>query len=307
RGHHPEPVRDVAAGARSRSAGGAQVGRILPSGAQHRCGGGHVRAAAGRQAVLGDDRLRGARHPDAGPGWVDAQRDGQRGGRRRAGVRRDGEDRGRGRRDRGVREVAPAKEGAGAGRVGGVRAVRQEERGAVRQGDQARGAERQRLYAMLRGARQGGERLCRRGQAGAGPDRPAAGEMSRPMRMLAAMLVLLAAVADAQAASPTQDYLAVRDAYLAQFTGSGPGGDEPITAAHDRALGELATRLRGIIGPTPIKGFPAEGKVNLESLAEGDAGFGLLDGLVYAAPDGKTRIVVTTRELRDAWLAGHAH
>jgi hypothetical protein len=127
------------------------------------------------------------------------------------------------------------------------------------------------------------------------------------MRMLAAMLVLLAAVADAQAASPTQDYLAARDAYLTQFKGSAPGGDEPITAAHDRALGDLEGRLRGIIGPTPIKGFPGEGKINLDSLAEGDASVGLLDGLVYSAPDGKTRIVVTTRALLDAWLAGHAH
>jgi hypothetical protein len=35
--------------------------------------------------------------------------------------------------------------------------------------------------------------------------------------------------------------------------------------------------------------------------------FGLLDGLVYAAPDDKARIVVTTRELLDHWLAGHRH
>src|SRR5262249_36838835 len=133
---------------------------------------------------------------------------------------------------------------------------------------------------MFRGARQGGERLCRRGQAGAGPDRPAAGEMSRPMRMLAAMLVLLAAaVAEAQAASPTQDYLAARDAYLTQFKGSAPGGNEPTTAAHDRALGDLEARLRAIVGPTRIKGFPGEGKINLDSLAEGDASVGLLDGL----------------------------
>ena len=118
---------------------------------------------------------------------------------------------------------------------------------------------------------------------------------------------LLALPTAASAASPVQDYLAARDAYVTQFTGSGPGGDEPITAAHDRALGDLQARLRAIIGPTPIKGFPAEGKVNLESLAEGDANVGLLDGLVYAAPDGKARIVVTTRELLDRWLAGHAH
>jgi hypothetical protein len=121
--------------------------------------------------------------------------------------------------------------------------------------------------------------------------------------VFSALLSLPAAVS---AASPVQDYLAARDAYLAQFKDSAPGGkDEPVTAAHDRALGDLETRLRGILGPTRIEGFPAEGKINLESLDQGDLGFGLLDGLVYATPDDKTQIVVTTRELLDKWLAGH--
>ncbi len=124
--------------------------------------------------------------------------------------------------------------------------------------------------------------------------------------MLATALILLtAAVAHAQAASPTQDYLAARDAYLKTFKSTAPGGDDPATAAHNRALGHLEARLRGIIGPTRIEGFLAEGKINLDSLAEGDSSFGLLDGLVYATPDDKTRIVVTTRELLDAWLAKH--
>jgi hypothetical protein len=127
------------------------------------------------------------------------------------------------------------------------------------------------------------------------------------MRVLATMLILLAAAAAAQAASPVQDYLAARDAYLTQFKGSAPGGDDPATAAHDRALGDLEARLRSIVGPTRIEGFPADGKINLDSLAAGDQSFGLLDGLVYAAPDDKARIVVTTRELLDTWLAGHRH
>ena len=90
------------------------------------------------------------------------------------------------------------------------------------------------------------------------------------MRLLAAMLILLAAAAAAQAASPVQDYLAARDAYLKTFKGSAPGGDDPATAAHDRALGDLEARLRSIVGPTRIEGFPAEGKINLDWLAEGD-------------------------------------
>jgi hypothetical protein len=127
------------------------------------------------------------------------------------------------------------------------------------------------------------------------------------MRSLATMLILLAAAVHAQAASPTQDYLAARDAHLKTFKGSAPGGDDPATAAHERALGDLEARLRRIVGLTRVEGFPTEGKINLDSLAEGDMSFGLLDGLVYAAPDDKTRIVVTTRELLDQWLAGHRH
>jgi hypothetical protein len=120
-----------------------------------------------------------------------------------------------------------------------------------------------------------------------------------------ALSILLALPAAGSAASPTQDYLAARDAYVAQFKESDI--DEATRAAHERALGDLETRLRNIVGPSRIEGFAAEGKINLESLASGEIGFGLLDGLVYATPDDATRIVVTTRELLDKWLAGHAH
>jgi hypothetical protein len=129
------------------------------------------------------------------------------------------------------------------------------------------------------------------------------------MKTLIALIlsILLVFPAASSAASPVDDYIAARDVYLTQFKGSAPGGDEASRAAHERALGDLEARLRAIVGPTRIEGFPAEGKINLDSLAEGDASVGLLDGLVYAAPDARTRIVVTTRELLDKWLAGHRH
>lgn len=125
------------------------------------------------------------------------------------------------------------------------------------------------------------------------------------MRVLAAMLILLAAAcADAQAASPVQDYLAARDAYVTQFKDSDIIGDEAARVAHERALGDLETRLRGIVGPTRIAEFP-DSKINLDSLAQGFEGYGLLDGLVYSAPDQKPQVVVATDELLGKWLAAH--
>jgi len=124
------------------------------------------------------------------------------------------------------------------------------------------------------------------------------------MRLLAAMLMLLAAAcADAQAGSPVQDYLASRDAYLRQFKDAN-FDDEPTRTAHDRALHDLDARLQVILGTVRIAGF-GEPKLNLDSLAEGTEGFGLLDGLVSVSADEKTSIVVTTDALLDKWLLGH--
>jgi hypothetical protein len=125
------------------------------------------------------------------------------------------------------------------------------------------------------------------------------------MRLLLALVLCVSAACCASAAAPVDDYIATRDAYLKQFNDSDIIADEPARAAHERARDDLEDRLRRIIGPSRIAGFPADGKINLDSLAEGFHGFGLLDGLVYASTDNATRIVVTTRELLDKWLAVH--
>ena len=119
------------------------------------------------------------------------------------------------------------------------------------------------------------------------------------------LALLLAFPAAGSAASSVDEYIAARDAYLKTFKDSDLISSDSGHAAHERARDDLGARLRKIIGPSGLKGFPEEGKVNLDSLAEGDQGFGLLDGLVYAATDDKTRIVVTTRELLDKWLTAH--
>ncbi len=106
--------------------------------------------------------------------------------------------------------------------------------------------------------------------------------------------------------APEQGYLAARDAYIEAFRRSDAGAD--YATKHERALADLERQLRRIIGPTALTGFPAEGKIHLDTLAPTDEGFGLLDGLVYAIPldqtgvDDKVSVVVTTRPLFDAWL-----
>ena len=63
--------------------------------------------------------------------------------------------------------------------------------------------------------------------------------------------------------------------------------------------------LRGLLGPVTIKGLPAEGKSNVDTLFETDVGFGHLDGLAFASEGGKTQAVVTTTALLKHWLREH--
>lgn len=122
------------------------------------------------------------------------------------------------------------------------------------------------------------------------------------------LTILLALPAAGSAASPEQAYLAARDAYVKAFS---HGETDPDFEKHKRALADLETQLRKIIGPTTLPGFPAEGKIHLDTLSTEDEGFGLLDGLVYAIPlddkgiDEKVSVVVTTRTLFETWLRAH--
>jgi len=130
--------------------------------------------------------------------------------------------------------------------------------------------------------------------------------LANDMKTLTLILpILLAFSVASPAASPVEDYIAARDAYAKRFAKADNMENERDRDAHEAARRELETRLRAIVGPSELKGFPKEGKITLESLAEGDEGFGLLDGLVHASSDETTRIVVTTRELLDRWLAAH--
>jgi len=121
---------------------------------------------------------------------------------------------------------------------------------------------------------------------------------------LPALLCLLAFVAPAQAASPEQHYLDLRDRYIAKFA-KAKESDETFKQ-HDAALNELTGVLRGFIGPVTIKGLPAEGKSNVDTLFREDIGFGHLDGLGFATEGDKQQAVVSTTTLLKHWLREHS-
>jgi len=122
------------------------------------------------------------------------------------------------------------------------------------------------------------------------------------MRLIV-LLCLLALATPAHAASPEQRYLDLRDRYIAKFS-KAKESDE-TTRQHDAALKELTGLLRGLVGPVTIKGLPAEGDSNVETLFKGDSGFGHLDGLGFASDNYKMQAVVTTTTLLKHWLADH--
>ena len=117
------------------------------------------------------------------------------------------------------------------------------------------------------------------------------------------MVCLLVLAAPGHAAAPEQHYLDLRDRYIAKFS-KAKESDE-LTRQHDAALKELAGVLRGLLGPVMIKGLPAEGKSNVDTLFKDDVGFGHLDGLSFASEDYKTQAVVTTTTLLKRWLGEH--
>ncbi|MHC2280096.1 hypothetical protein ACVME8_006739 [Bradyrhizobium diazoefficiens] len=118
-----------------------------------------------------------------------------------------------------------------------------------------------------------------------------------------ALLCLLVLAAPAHAATPEQRYLELRDRYIAKF--SKAAENDETSRQHDAALNELAGVLRGLVGPVAIKGLPAEGRSNADTLFKGDSGFGHLDGLGFASEGDKLQAVVTTMALLKHWLREH--
>ena len=125
------------------------------------------------------------------------------------------------------------------------------------------------------------------------------------MRFVVIALMLLIPETS-QAASPEDSYIASRDRYVAKLSqADGRKVLESVLKQEESFRADLEKQLRRIVGPIVIQGFPSDGKSNLDALSKGDMGFGLLDGLVYASADGKTRVVVTTDALFAKWLRAH--
>ncbi|MFZ3360319.1 MAG: hypothetical protein WA652_22860 [Xanthobacteraceae bacterium] len=133
--------------------------------------------------------------------------------------------------------------------------------------------------------------------------------MALPAALLTAVLVFTPAVA----ATVEEAYIAARDAAIAKVTAATDaepknptgGDDDAVIALDTQALAELEQRMRAIVGPVEIKGLDGESAINLDTLNDGDEGFGLLDGMVYGGLDAKTRVIVTTEGLFRRWLQAH--
>jgi hypothetical protein len=120
------------------------------------------------------------------------------------------------------------------------------------------------------------------------------------------VLVALAGLATyLRYAAPGQAYIATRDAYTRKFADSDLARDERARTAHAAALDDLEGRMRRAVGPVHIAGLADDGRISLASLAPSGTGYGMLDGLVYSSPDGKTRVLATTSELLFRWLWAH--
>jgi hypothetical protein len=125
------------------------------------------------------------------------------------------------------------------------------------------------------------------------------------MKLLILAAALLSPIA-AHAASPEDAYIAARDAAIAAFQKTADTkAVDARNKQHDKVQKELERKLKAIVGSFAMRGFPAEGKINLDTLFSEDEGFGMLDGIVYGETEGDRSVVVTTDGLLRKWLEAH--
>ena len=111
------------------------------------------------------------------------------------------------------------------------------------------------------------------------------------------------------AASPEEKYFETRDNFIREFEKASTPLDSlaeqdahAIDEKDEHALAELEKQLKAIVGPVNVEGFPKEGKINLETLQNGDLGFGQVDGLRFSAK--QEYLFVTTDNILKKYLTG---
>ncbi|MDR2857379.1 MAG: hypothetical protein LBV50_05985 [Novosphingobium sp.] len=111
----------------------------------------------------------------------------------------------------------------------------------------------------------------------------------------------------ASAASPEQDYIALRDKAIARTAAMERAKTpiEQIDAENEKTLADLEKRLGDMLGPIAVKGFPQKGKIALETLNASDIDFGMLDGLRYFSDHDSPSLTVSTRGLTTRWLRSY--
>ena len=127
--------------------------------------------------------------------------------------------------------------------------------------------------------------------------------------LVLALFSCLSAPMTLVAASPEEKYFETRDNFIREFEkASTPLDSLAEQDAHaldekdEHALAELEKQLKAIVGPVNVEGFPKEGKINLETLQNGDLGFGQVDGLRFTA--NQEYLFVTTDNILKKYLAG---
>ena len=129
---------------------------------------------------------------------------------------------------------------------------------------------------------------------------------SAAVLLVVALFNCLSAPVTLVAASLEEKYFETRDNFIRQFsTASSPEADsyEKTHSKLEKALSKLEKQLQLIIGPVDVAHFPKRGKINLETLEQGDGGFGQVDGLRFGSEH--QLLFVTTTGLLNAYLQQH--
>src|SRR6266545_5597570 len=127
--------------------------------------------------------------------------------------------------------------------------------------------------------------------------------------ILLALFSCLSAPMTLVAASLEEKYFETRDNFIRQFEkastpidGFAEQDQHALDEQDKRALAELEKQLKPIVGAVNVDGLPKQGKINLETLQNGDLGFGQVDGLRFTA--NQEYLFVTTDNILKKYLAG---